>query len=316
MAQPEVSKHLRGLAGAHYVFHSPERRRDVDGDEDSSEPRLGSSLVPYRVHEPAAHAQHLSQLQYETYMKRKAAPEDPMQPARAEASRPRSKAVAAASDGSDLEGLSSALLREGLLDLKAWIRFANTASNQRSMAPRKGSKDGPQIRAYYRPTWEKVLAVVAMLYDVGDVRQVDLSGMGLETDLSFNRNLVSLASLASCSAVEAIRLGSCLKLTDLKPLASLTKLSADAGPLLAGGYEPPPNPMHDVLAGQDAPEASAQEPPHVAAKPADSPPRPGGPKVPPSGAIPGMPAASLPGTKAKAKKEPGTTAEGTSAPDF
>jgi len=331
----------------------------------------------------------LSQLQYETYMKRKAAPEDPMQPARAEASRPRSKAVAAASvpdtywtlpsawrptmedvlvevsasgsshamaaaalvggralaqalqmpttwpeDGSDLEGLSSALLREGLLDLKAWIRFANTASNQRSMAPRKGSKELASHLPSILPMPEKVLAVVAMLYDVGDVRQVDLSGMGLETvplalrafrglrsvDLSFNRNLVSLASLASCSAVEAIRLGSCLKLTDLKPLASLTKLSAvdlsgcvalsDAGPLLAGGYEPPPNPMHDVLAGQDAPEASAQEPPHVAAKPADSPPRPGGPKVPPSGEIPGMPAASLPGTKAKAKKEPGTTAEG------
>ncbi|CAE7222995.1 GIP [Symbiodinium sp. CCMP2592] len=83
---------------------------------------------------------------------------------------------------------------------------------------------------------------------------------------------------------------------------------SDAGPLLAGGYQPPPNPMHDVLAGQDAPEASAQETPNAAAKPADSPPRPGGPKVPPSGAIPGMPAASLPGTKAK--KEPGTTAEG------
>ncbi|CAE7761977.1 GIP, partial [Symbiodinium sp. CCMP2456] len=103
-----------------------------------------------------------------------------------------------------------------------------------------------------------------------------------------------------------------------KPLASLTKLSAvdlsgcvalsDAGPLLAGGYEPPPNPMHDVLAGQDVPEASSQVSPNVPAKPADLPTSPGGPKVPPPGPIPGMPAASLPGKKAK--KEPGTTAEG------
>lgn len=67
-----VSKHLSSLLTARHLHHSPERRFE-SGEEAfrsiEAIPRIGNTLVPYRIHEPAAHAQRISQLCYERYKK-------------------------------------------------------------------------------------------------------------------------------------------------------------------------------------------------------------------------------------------------------
>ncbi|CAL1155108.1 unnamed protein product, partial [Cladocopium goreaui] len=70
------SKHLSSLLTARHLHHSPERRHEngevaeeVFGSIQETIPRIGNTLVPYRIHEPAAHAQRISQLCYERYKK-------------------------------------------------------------------------------------------------------------------------------------------------------------------------------------------------------------------------------------------------------
>jgi len=71
-----VSKHLSSLLTARHLHHSPEPRHEngevaeeVFGSIQETIPRIGNTLVPYRIHEPVAHAQRISQLCYERYKK-------------------------------------------------------------------------------------------------------------------------------------------------------------------------------------------------------------------------------------------------------
>ncbi|CAJ1341204.1 unnamed protein product [Effrenium voratum] len=212
--QREVSRHLAALARARHLQHSPERRVENEPEAEVI-PRIGNTLVPYRIHEPATHAQRLSQLCYEKYKKNEAAMEagtlrartlrKPLAPTRSvdfgllpNAWRPTWEDVLAESHASHsplalaaanlIAGRSVAKalrpeeqpeglekLQEGVLDLKAWVRLANGGST-RSKVRAPEFSELPKILAMP----EKVLAALFLLHDVSVVQEADLSGMGLE----------------------------------------------------------------------------------------------------------------------------------------
>jgi len=318
-----VSKHLSSLLTARHLHHSPERRHEdpecAAGTAQTEEtiPRIGNTLVPYRIQQPAAHAQRLSQLCYERYKKDEDAIEaglgarsGDLNPAKTRpivmeafhllpnAWRPTWKEVteeAAASKSTfplaaasviagravaqalqprnvwpeecELQKLCEALDAGPLLDLKAWVRLANSSSSSRAAARNNDALQLPSILSMP----EKVLAVIFLLHDTTAISEIDLSSMGLEEvpaalkafqglrsiDLSLNRNLVCLGALATLSSLEALRLCGCQKLNNVKPLGSLMRLVAvdfsgcdalqDVTPLLGGGYDPPADSMADLI---------------------------------------------------------------------
>ncbi|CAJ1373462.1 unnamed protein product [Effrenium voratum] len=247
--QREVSRHLAALARARHLQHSPERRVENEPEAEVI-PRIGNTLVPYRIHEPATHAQRLSQLCYEKYKKNEAAMEagtlrartlrKPLAPTRSvdfgllpNAWRPTWEDVLAESHASHsplalaaanlIAGRSVAKalrpeeqpeglekLQEGVLDLKAWVRLANGGST-RSKVRAPEFSELPKILAMP----EKVLAALFLLHDVSVVQEADLSGMGLEKAPSALRTFPGLRSIdlshnRTLTCLQA--LGSCMEL--------------------------------------------------------------------------------------------------------
>lgn len=142
-------------------------------------------------------------------------------------------------------------LQEGHLDVKAWVRWLNSTA-----VPSRARVTQASERCKSLPVPEKVLAALALLCNVRQVRSVDLSSLGLEkvpgalrayqgvrsVNLSFNRPLRSLADLPT--SLEAVDLAGCQNLTDVSPLGTLPILKAadlsccgslaDVTPMLAG----------------------------------------------------------------------------------
>eukprot|EP00930_Biecheleria_cincta_P035656 TRINITY_DN24504_c0_g1_i1.p1 TRINITY_DN24504_c0_g1~~TRINITY_DN24504_c0_g1_i1.p1 ORF type:complete len:1056 (-),score=164.43 TRINITY_DN24504_c0_g1_i1:96-3146(-) len=187
----------------------------------------------------------------------------------------------------------AARLQQGHLDVKAWVRWLNSAAvPSRSRARVTEASE----RCKSLPLPEKVLAALALLSNVKQVHSVDLSSLGLEkvpgalrayqgvrsVDLSFNRPLKSLTDLPT--SLEAVDLAGCQSLTDVRPLGTLPMLKAadlscceslgDVTPMLAGLLSPIATRGPNIVDGRSAKDEQAakeeQDECHVRAKPQTS----------------------------------------------
>eukprot|EP00913_Durusdinium_trenchii_P027643 g25924.t1 len=316
--QRQVSRHLASLLTARHLNHSPERRHNdetakhveraaADAAEASKEdviPRIGQTLR-YKKNEAAIEAGIGARLESSGSKVLGGRPfAEPRSFPFAAASVIAGRSIASAlqprsvwPEECELQKLSETLEAGGVLDLKAWVRLA-TASGNRSTARGKETAQLPSILSMP----EKVLAVIFLFYGANRViRQMDLSGMGLDEAPSCLKAFQG-AELKMLEASRGISLSGCQKLSNVKPLGSLMRLCAvdfsgceslfDVSHLLSGGYDPPADPMEEMISLRPSTARGARSAPDGPATTRPSTARASFPRAPPKDPAVNTPAGS------------------------